>query len=127
MYYFGFLLLFSLSGCSSGFYSGTYKGINLGKPKIHLFLYGEYKNDSSRFLNAFGDGGYEVVLREGLPPPNQGSNFIIHSPDLSPDHFLEVDAVLGILHREGVKDILQYQYRLANHSYTSKNIGVYLL
>ncbi len=116
-----------LTGCSSWSWLNGNDEVEFGKPKIHLFLYKGYKDSSAEFVDAFTVAGYEVVLRKGLPPSNEVSSFIIHSPGLNPDHSLEVETVISILKQQGVPVVLQYQYGLGNHSYTPKNIGVYLL
>ena len=119
-------VLFFLSGCTYLSWLGGEQMVVFDKPKVHLFLYNDYKTKENEFVSALVDGGFEVVLRSGKPPKADASSYIIHSPGLNPDHFQEIDTIIDILRGLGVRDIGRYQYGVVNHSYTPKNMGVYL-
>lgn len=120
------LSILVVSACSS---HGTLNKaeIAFGKPRIHLFLYGENKENSRKFIEAFNDAGFEVVLRAGALPVGDNKSFIIHSPNINPNHFVEIENILQVLKSVGVEDLILYQYQRGKHYYTAKNVGVYLL
>ncbi|TVZ41428.1 hypothetical protein P886_0774 [Alteromonadaceae bacterium 2753L.S.0a.02] len=120
------LFLMTLTACSTQ--PELNKGeIPFGKPRIHLFLYGKNKETPQIFIKAFTDAGYEVVLRNGALPTSESKSFIIHSPNINPNHFVEIGNIVKILESLGVEDLVQYQYQRGKHYYTAKNMGVYLL
>ena len=124
---FTFLLILAITGCT------TWNGL-LGngevvfdKPRIHLFLYNDYKSDPDKYINTLRSAGYDVILRDGDLPKNEATSFIIHSPGLNPSHFSEIENIVEILKSIGVKKLNQYEYQLGKHSYTHQNVGIYLL
>lgn len=116
-----------ISACSNWEWLGRDVDIVFSKPRVHLYLYSNYKADAKKYISALGNSGYEVVLRKGELPISQDTSFIIHSPGVNPDHSFEIENIVKILEAVGVRKISQYQYRLGKHSYTPNNVGIYLL
>lgn len=117
----------TITGCSSGFGIDSNKPIELGKPKIHLYLYGQVKSSSDKYIEVLRDAGYEVALRTGELPTDETKSFIIHSPGINSSHYSDIQNIVELLQSVGINEIVEYQYSRGKHSYTQRHVGVYLL
>lgn len=122
-----FLLSLAVTDCATwnGFLGNN--EVLFDKPRIHIFLYNDYKQDPDKYVSALQSAGYDVFLRNGDLPTNEKISFIIHSPGLNPSHYDEIANIIKILKSLGAERINQYEYQLGKHSYTPKNVGIYLL
>lgn len=121
------LITVTVVGCSSKFGIENDRSIAFGKPKIHLYLYGQMKASPDRYIGVLRDAGYEVMLRSGELPTDESKSFIIHSPGVNSSHYSEIQQIVETLKSVGINEIVQYQYSRGKHSYTNRHVGVYLL
>jgi hypothetical protein len=61
--YFFIVLTFTIVGCSSFAGSRASDGIVFNKPRINLYLYTQYENESEKYITALRAEGFEVILR----------------------------------------------------------------
>lgn len=120
-------VVLTIAGCTSGVGVEGNKSIGFGKPKIHLYLYGQAKANSDKYIGVLRDAGYEVALRPGELPTDETKSFIIHSPGINSSHYSEIQDLVELLQSVGVNEIVEYLYSRGKHSYTNRHVGVYLL
>lgn len=95
-----------------------------GNTEIHLYTQGVSESEINRTTEILSESGYEIYLNDLDIPEDIKGPTIVYSP-LNP-HLSSVDSIKDILSDMGYKNIDLIPFRVDNHSYTRKHIGIYL-